>query len=68
VKPRGSCMVDTFLVTTEEWMKASECDILHQTTERERERVPQHRNTFGIRTMQPEYNPLASTNILTVNV
>jgi len=31
-------MVDTFLVTTEEWMKVSECDILHQTTERERER------------------------------
>jgi hypothetical protein len=38
-------MVDTFLVTTEEWMNADECDILHQTTEREREREREIHNT-----------------------
>jgi hypothetical protein len=53
-------MVDTFLVTKEEWMNAGECNILDQTTqrERERERVLQHYNTYGLRTMQPEYSPL----------
>jgi hypothetical protein len=37
MKQHGSCMVDTFLVTTEEWMNADECNILHQTAERGRE-------------------------------
>ena len=55
MKEHGSSIVDTLLVATEKCVNAGKCDIVHQTN---RERVPQHRNTSSVRTVQPVYSPL----------